>query len=81
MGYKEVQDEYQTMNYEIHEDGEGNVFVKNLSMVSLSVYQSESQSDSNAWTTRKSMIYLVILSADQSQQLHCQSPKLPVKYI
>ena len=33
LGYKEVQDEYQTMNYEIHEDSEGNVFVGNLSMV------------------------------------------------
>ena len=43
LGYKEVQDEYQTMNYEIHEDGEGNVFVKNLSMVSLSVCLSVSQ--------------------------------------
>ena len=40
------------MNYEIHEDSEGNVFVKNLSMVSLvshsqSVTLSVSQSVSH----------------------------------
>ena len=33
LGYKEVQDEYDTMHYEIREDSEGNVFVGNLSMV------------------------------------------------
>jgi hypothetical protein len=32
-GLKEVQDEYNTMNYEIREDNEGNVFVKDLSLV------------------------------------------------
>jgi hypothetical protein len=32
-GLKEVQDEYQSMNYEIREDQEGNVFVKDLSLV------------------------------------------------
>jgi len=32
-GLKEVQDEYQTMNYDIREDADGNVFVKDLSLV------------------------------------------------
>lgn len=32
-GLKEVQDEYNTMNYEIREDNEGNVFVKDLSLI------------------------------------------------
>jgi hypothetical protein len=32
-GLKEVQDEYNTMNYEIREDTEGNVFVKDLSLI------------------------------------------------
>ena len=35
-GLKEVQDEYNTMNYEIREDNEGNVFVKDLSLVPVS---------------------------------------------
>ena len=30
---KQVQDEYNTMNYEIREDGTGNVFVKDLSLI------------------------------------------------
>ena len=33
LGYKEVQDEYHAMNYEIREDADGNVFVGNLSLV------------------------------------------------
>ena len=33
LGYKEVLDEYHSMNYEIREDSDGNVFVGNLSMV------------------------------------------------
>jgi hypothetical protein len=32
-GLKEIQDEYNTMNYEVREDNEGNVFVKDLSLV------------------------------------------------
>ena len=32
-GLQEVQDEYNTMNYEIREDTEGNVFVKDLTLV------------------------------------------------
>jgi hypothetical protein len=32
-GLKEVQEEYRTMNYDIREDNEGNVFVKDLSLV------------------------------------------------
>jgi hypothetical protein len=35
-GLKEVQDEYNTMNNEIREDAEGNVFVKDLSLVPVS---------------------------------------------
>jgi hypothetical protein len=35
-GLKEVQDEYDTMNYEIREDNEGNVFVKDLMVVHVS---------------------------------------------
>jgi hypothetical protein len=36
---KQVQDEYRTMNYEIREDGEGQVFVKNLSMVPVTTIE------------------------------------------
>jgi hypothetical protein len=39
LGYKEVQDEYRTMNLEIREDGEGQVFVKNLSMVAVTTIE------------------------------------------
>lgn len=38
-GLKEVQDEYNTMNYEIREDNEGNVFVKDLSLVPVSTLE------------------------------------------
>lgn len=34
-GLKEVADEYKAMNYEIREDGEGNVFVKDLSIIPI----------------------------------------------
>ena len=49
------------MNYEIHEDSEGNVFVKNLSMVSLvshsqSVTLSVSQSVSQSHYRRMSVL-------------------------
>jgi hypothetical protein len=36
---KEVQDEYNTMNYEIREDNEGNVFVKDLSLVPVTTME------------------------------------------
>lgn len=38
-GLKEVQDEYNTMNYEIREDNEGNVFVKDLSLVPVTTME------------------------------------------
>eukprot|EP01036_Dinobryon_divergens_P027569 gene27569-36366_t len=38
-GLKEVQDEYNTMNYEIREDNEGNVFVKDLSLVPVTTIE------------------------------------------
>lgn len=38
-GLKEVQDEYNAMNYEIREDAEGNVFVKDLCMVPVSTIE------------------------------------------
>jgi hypothetical protein len=38
-GLKEVQDEYNTMNYEIREDNDGNVFVKDLSLVPVSTME------------------------------------------
>jgi hypothetical protein len=34
-GLKEASEEYKSMNYEIREDGEGNVFVKDLAMVPI----------------------------------------------
>ena len=38
-GIKEVQDEYNTMNYEIREDNEGTVFVKDLSLVPVTTME------------------------------------------
>jgi len=38
-GLKEVQDEYNTMNYEIREDNEGNVFIKDLSLVPVTTME------------------------------------------
>lgn len=38
-GLKEVQDEYNTMNYEIREDNQGNVFVKDLSLVPVTTIE------------------------------------------
>lgn len=38
-GVKEVADQYNTMNYEIREDNEGNVFVKDLSLVPVSTVE------------------------------------------
>lgn len=38
-GLKEVQDEFNTMNYEIREDNEGNVFVKDLSLVPVTTME------------------------------------------
>eukprot|EP01038_Epipyxis_sp_PR26KG_P006964 gene6964-9519_t len=38
-GLKEIQDEYNTMNYEIREDNEGNVFVKDLSLVPVTTME------------------------------------------
>lgn len=38
-GLKEVQDEYNTMNYEVREDNEGNVFVKDLSLVPVTTME------------------------------------------
>ncbi|RYH27265.1 hypothetical protein EON65_13630 [archaeon] len=38
-GIKEVQDEFNTMNYEIREDNEGNVFVKDLSLVPVTTME------------------------------------------
>lgn len=38
-GLKEVQDEYNTMNYEIREDNEGNVFVKDLTLVPVTTME------------------------------------------
>ena len=38
-GVQRVQDEYNTMHYEIHEDAEGNVFVKDLSMVPVNTVE------------------------------------------
>jgi hypothetical protein len=35
MGFKEVLDEYNTMNYEIREDSEGNVFVQDLCLIPI----------------------------------------------
>lgn len=38
-GLRAVQDEFNTMNYEIREDGEGNVFVKDLSLISVTAIE------------------------------------------
>jgi len=38
-GVQRVQDEFNTMNYEIREDAEGNVFVKDLSMVPVNTVE------------------------------------------
>eukprot|EP00981_Chlorochromonas_danica_P004578 scaffold912_cov187-Ochromonas_danica.AAC.56 len=38
-GLKEVQDEFNTMNYEIREDNDGNVFVKDLSLVPVTTME------------------------------------------
>jgi hypothetical protein len=38
-GLKEVQDEYNAMNYEIREDADGNVFVKDLSLVPVTTIE------------------------------------------
>ncbi len=38
-GLKEVQDEYNTMNYDIREDTDGNVFVKDLSLVPVTTVE------------------------------------------
>jgi hypothetical protein len=38
-GLKEVQDEYNAMNYDIREDAEGNVFVKDLSLVPVTTME------------------------------------------
>ena len=38
-GLKEVQDEYNTMNYDIREDSDGNVFVKDLSLVPVTTLE------------------------------------------
>ena len=38
-GVQQVHDEYQTMNYDIREDAEGNVFVKDLSMVPVNTLE------------------------------------------
>ncbi|KAJ1421306.1 P-loop containing nucleoside triphosphate hydrolase protein [Ochromonadaceae sp. CCMP2298] len=38
-GMKEVQDEFNTMNYEIREDNEGNVFVKDLTLVPVTTME------------------------------------------
>ncbi len=41
-GLKEVQDEFNTMNYEIREDNEGNVFVKDLSLIPVTTMEEVS---------------------------------------
>jgi hypothetical protein len=38
-GIRAVQEEYQSMHYDIREDGEGNVFVKDLSTISVSTIE------------------------------------------
>ncbi len=39
-GLKEIQDDYNAMNYEVREDNEGNVFVKDLSLVPVTTMVS-----------------------------------------